>query len=114
MPGHIEEIPDIPDESFHLPPRNNYDGRTQEEIEKKVRDIYGNHITNYVLLPEYKPNLSCFNKLFLSSFLQGFTFGLYKRRYYCPRCCRRIDKFTYSYHPIYHYGCDKCRIKKED
>jgi len=110
----MEATEDIPDKPFHLPARNFHDGRGQEEIEKKVRIIYGYYIENYELLPEYEAKLMCFYKWLCSGFLRGFTFGIYKRRYYCPRCCSEIDKFTYNYHPIYHFGCERCRTKKDN
>jgi len=110
--GYTEEIPNIPDKDFHLPRWNHNDGRSPREIEEKIKTIYEYYIKNYELLPKYEPRLMCLNKWALSGFLRGFTFGIYKRRYYCPRCCSKIDKFTHDYHPVYHFGCNNCRIKK--
>jgi len=55
-----------------------------------------------------------FLKIFINSFLKAFTFGLVKRKYFCPRCSSEISKFDFYIHPIYTYGCYKCRETKDN
>ena len=76
------------------------------------RNIYKTYLIKYKeKLTLLSTNI--FSKSFINIFLNDFTFNLIKRKYFCPRCESVITKFDFDNHPIYTYGCYKCRELKE-
>ena len=52
--------------------------------------------------------------ILFNQFLIGFTFGLIKKKYFCPYCSSSVNKLSFKNSPIYTYGCNNCRTKKSN
>jgi len=70
------------------------------------------YLFNYIKKDLDNMNKDRFKIIFIRSFLRGFTFNLIKKKYTCPYCLNEVDEYDYNNHPIYTYGCRKCRERK--
>lgn len=88
--------------------------KVRAEITDRTYNIYKYYIENFKEKPPYNPHTYCRIKQTASVIAHIVTYRLVDLRYYCPRCCTRIDKFTFAYHPVFTMGCNNCRVKKTD
>ncbi len=87
--------------------------KTKITLTERQYKIYKWYLLNFEEKTKYNISLLCIFKYSLDGFLSVYTWEKSLDNNYCPHCCTKVDSISYDDSPIYTYGCNACRTRKD-